>query len=87
MEKKRHFADDLDQGHGKEKDKVEEDVNQYASLQDKWNDIQDGYLEKYPELETEELLLAGGGFEGLLESIGKILNKPVKEVREEIKNW
>jgi hypothetical protein len=86
MEKKKRFADDLDKGRNDPKGESES-MNQYGSLHDKWNDIQEAYLEKYPELETEELYFEGGGFEGLLEKISEIRGKTVKEIRTEIQNW
>lgn len=87
MAKKKQFADDLDQGKNAEQEKEAQSINQYDSLHDKWNDIQDAYIKKYPELETEELFFEGGGFEGLLEKISEIREKPVKEIRTEIENW
>ncbi|HZJ18853.1 MAG TPA: hypothetical protein VFD35_00685 [Pricia sp.] len=63
------------------------DLNQYETLHDKWNDIQEEYLKKYPQLEDEDLHFESGGFEGLLEKISEIQGKPVKEIRSEIENW
>ncbi len=62
-------------------------LNQYETLQDKWNDIQEQYLSKYPKLEVKELYYVSGGFAGLLEKISEILGKTVEEIRSEIKNW
>lgn len=87
MEKKRKFADDLDQGETHPEEESGRDINQYDSLHDKWNDIQEAYLEKHPELETEDLVFEGGGFGGLLEKIAEIQGKTVKEVRTEIETW
>ncbi len=87
MEKKRRFADDLDQGKDTAGNEEGSDMNQYDTLHDKWNHIQADYLEKYPALETEELYFEGGGFEGLLEKISQIRGKSTDEVRTEIENW
>lgn len=65
----------------------EKDLNQYNSLRDKWNDIQQDYLSKYPELEALDLYYESGGFQGLLEKISSQRNKSVKEIRAEIENW
>lgn len=62
-------------------------MNQYTTLHDKWNDIQEDYLKKHPELETEELFFEGGGFEGLLEKISEVRGKSVEDIRTEIQNW
>ncbi|MDT7827613.1 hypothetical protein RQM65_02900 [Pricia sp. S334] len=86
MSIKRNFADDLDQGGDPEKDGTS-DLNQYGNLHDKWNDIQEEYLKKYPDLETEDLYFEGGGFEGLLERIAEVREMTVKEIRAEIRNW
>ncbi len=63
------------------------DLNQYETLHDKWNDIQEAYLRKYPQLEKENLFFESGGFEGLIEKISEIRGKSVKEIRSEIENW
>lgn len=62
-------------------------LNQYETLHDKWNGIQEEYLKKYPKLNEEELYFESGGFEGLLEKISEIRGKSVKEIRSEIENW
>lgn len=63
------------------------DLNQYETLRDKWNAIQEEYLSKYPELKIEDLYFESGGFEGLLDKISEIRGKTVEEIRSEIKNW
>ncbi len=63
------------------------DLNQYETLHDKWNDIQEAYLRKYPQLEKENLFFESGGFEGLIEKISEIRGKSVEEIRSEIENW
>jgi len=63
------------------------DLNRYGTLHDKWNDIQEEYLRKYPKLEEEDLVFESGGFEGLLEKISEIRGKAVKEIRSEIERW
>ncbi|WP_373518003.1 hypothetical protein [Pricia sp.] len=64
------------------------DANQYETLHDKWNVIQEEYLKKYPKLaEKEDLYLESVGFEGLLEKISEIRDKPIEEIRREIENW
>jgi hypothetical protein len=63
------------------------DLNQYEMLHDKWNDIQEAYLQKYPQLEDEELHFESGGFDGLLVRISEVRGKPVEEIRSEIENW
>ncbi|HZJ21469.1 MAG TPA: hypothetical protein VFD35_14105, partial [Pricia sp.] len=63
------------------------DLNQYETLHDKWNDIQEAYLRKYPQLKKENLFFESGGFEGLIEKISEIRGKSVEEIRSEIENW
>jgi len=63
------------------------DLNQYETLHDKWNDIQEAYLQKYPKLEEEQLYFQSGGFEGLLKRISEIRGKSVEEIRSEIEKW
>ncbi len=63
------------------------DMNHYATIHDKWNDIQDEYLRKYPEVETEDLYFDSGGFEGMLEKISELRGKSIQEIRSEIENW
>ena len=63
------------------------DLNQYETLHDKWNEIQEAYMQKYPQLEDEELYFESGGFDGLLAKISEIRGKPVDEIRSEIENW
>jgi hypothetical protein len=65
----------------------ESDLNRYETLHDKWNDIQEAYLQKYPKLEKDDLYFDSGGFEGLVERISEIRGKSVKEIRSEIENW
>lgn len=86
MTKKRHFADDLDQG-GNSHQEGSQNLNQYGNLQNKWNAIQDDYLKKYPDLETDDLYFEGGGFVGLLEKISELRGISIQEVRAEIANW
>lgn len=86
MAKKRHFADDLDQGDN-DPESDGKNMNHYGALPDKWNDIQEEYLKKYPELETEDLYFEGGGFEGLLEKISRLREKSVDDIRTEIRRW
>lgn len=63
------------------------DLNQYDTLSDKWNDIQESYFEKYPEIDKQDLFYDSGGFEGLLERISEVRDKTVEEIRKEIANW
>lgn len=84
---KRHFADDLDQGGHKASNNADADLNQYAELADKWNAIQEAYVEAYPELDVEDLYFESGGFEGILEKIAKVCKTSVKEIRTEIQKW
>lgn len=84
---KKSFADDLDEGDKNKRSDESTDLNQYDTLHDKWNDIQENYLRKYPELDTEDLYFEGGGFEGMLEKISEIRGKSVEEIRQEISTW
>lgn len=86
-DERRNFGDDLDQGDPIGKKSSSSDLNQYESLHDKWNDIQEEYLSEHSQLETEDLYFESGGFEGLLEKIAKVRGKTVDEIRSEIKNW
>ncbi len=86
MHRNKKFADDLDHGrdkHGRKK----QDLNQYRELADKWNAIQEDYLEKYPDLSMDDLYYEGGGFEGLIEKIAEVRDISVEEVRKEITEW
>ena len=85
--KKRHFADDIDQRGNIDSNDTGSDLNQYNELEDKWNAIQEEYLEAYPDVEVEDLYFESGGFEGVLEKIAKIRNTTVEKVRNEIQKW
>ncbi len=61
--------------------------NQHKNLGDKWNQIQEEYLAKYSELDTEDLYFESGGFQGLLQKIGEVRNESIEEIRSEIENW
>ena len=81
------FADDLDSmGNGPRNDKSS-DLNQFDTVHDKWNAIQEEYLQKYPELEVEDIYFEGGGFERVLEKISKIRGASIEEIRSEILEW
>ncbi len=83
---KEDFADDLKQGRdGDGRQKSE--LNQYRELADKWNAIQEAYLDKHPELSMDDLYYEGGGFEGLIEKIAEVRGTSVDEVRKEIADW
>lgn len=62
------------------------DINRYDTLHDKWNDIQEEYFRKYPELEIEDLYFESGGFEGTLEKISELRGNAIEEIRSEIEN-
>ncbi len=61
--------------------------NQHKNLGDKWNQIQEEYFVKYPELDAEDLYFESGGFQGLLQKISEVRNEPIKEIRSEIESW
>ena len=61
--------------------------NQYESLRDKWGSIQDEYLDKYPELDIDDLYFESGGIEGLLEKISEVSGRSIDEIRKEIMKW
>jgi hypothetical protein len=80
---RRSFADDLE---STPDDKASKGI-QYTQLEDKWNVIQEDYINAHPELDMEDLYFESGGFEGLLEKISEVRNKSVEEVRSEIQQW
>lgn len=63
------------------------DMNQFETLHRKWNEIQEEYLNNYPELETGDFYFDSGGFQGILEKISEIRGKDIEEIRSEIENW
>lgn len=84
---RKKFADDLDSKDHKPKNETGSDINQYETVHDKWNKIQEEYLQKYPELDAEDLFFEGGGFERVLEKISEIRGNSIEDVRTEILNW
>ena len=62
-------------------------INEYESLRDKWGSIQDEYLDRYPELDLDDLYFESGGMEGLLEKISEVGGKSIDEIRREIMQW
>ncbi len=84
---RRDFPDDLDSDKKSAGKETNDDLNQYTELEDKWNSIQEEYINSYPDLELEDLYFESGGFEGLLEKISKVRGKKVAEIRSEIEHW
>ncbi len=80
------FADDLDQKNNEHHNASEGDKN-HNDIEDKWNEIQEEYINAQPNLDTEDLYFEGGGFNGMLEKMSEKLGKSVAEIREEIQNW
>lgn len=83
---KKNFADDLDSNKNNEKEQGD-NLHGTDTPHDKWNDIQDEYLKKYPEVNLEDLYFEAGGFERILEKIAEVRKLPIAEVRKEIEQW
>ncbi len=84
---KEGWADDVNRDNNVNWKNDDNDLNQYKEPADKWNAIQEEYISRYPELDTEDLYYESGGFEGVLEKISEIRGKSVDEIRTEIENW
>lgn len=84
---RRSFPDDLDSTKKVSAKEKSSKLKQFTKIQDKWNAIQEDYINSYPDLEIEDLYFESGGFEGLLEKISEVRNIPVEEVRSEIEHW
>ena len=84
---KEKFTDDI----GKKRNKVIENENLSGptsnDLQEKWNQIQEEYLAKYPDLDIDDLYFEGGGFNGLLEKISLETGRSIEEIKNEIEEW
>ena len=62
-------------------------LNGHESLRDKWGSIQEEYIDKYPELDIDDLYFESGGVERLLEKISTVIGKSIEEIRTEILEW
>lgn len=84
---KKKFADDLD---GKPKPDESTDsgpIKNHNVLEDKWNEIQEEYIDQHPEISTADLYFDGGGFNGMIEKISEISGKSKDAIRKEIQDW
>lgn len=86
MEDKEKFNDDLNQDNKINKEESSEGINR-NDLATKWNEIQEEYIAKYKELDTQDLYFEGGGFTGMLNKMAEILGKSTDQIRTEIENW
>lgn len=83
---KEKFADDLDQQE-REHQKESAGGKNHNDLADKWNEIQEEYIEAQPGLDTEDLYFEGGGFNGMIQKISEITGKSTDTIRKEIAEW
>ncbi|MDX1470340.1 MAG: hypothetical protein R3213_02495 [Flavobacteriaceae bacterium] len=84
---KNKFTDSLDKGDNSSDRPDSGATKNHNLLEDKWNEIQEEYMNQHPELSTEDLYFEGGGFNGMIEKISEITGKSTDAVRKEIRDW
>lgn len=87
VDKKYEFNDDKSLAQSHTQHEKSDDLNQFSELADKWNVIQEEYVNRYPALETADLYYESGGFHGVLKKIAEVRGISVGKVRKEIENW